>query len=397
MRASQEQIDNVNDRLVSGQGSIGYRNIGKKADGSKRESPYLWYSFYRNGKQVQINSRTNDPEEAYKQLLDARGQTQRGVSVLPGEAQRLTYEHLRDIYTEARGIKPDQLKSLDPFFEGMKATAITHATIDKYIAKGREKKLSDPTIRRHLVVLRAIFNEAKNRKMISADQVPYFNMPEDSLGAAKYIDVPTFLKIHGHLPKGETRQATKGGPKSDANLQPLFMFLYGTACRLGVAAEIPWAWVDKDCTMITIPVGVTKNDEALTLSLKGRFLAPVREWMQKQSRVTSKSVFESTNHRTEWAKACAAAGFGTITKQAESKRNGTKRSRTGFRIHDCRASAAVNLLDAGVPENIVMRLGGWKTRDMLDRYAKLTSERAHAAMETSGDYIQNLADKASTK
>jgi hypothetical protein len=29
---------------------------------------------------------------------------------------------------------------------------------------------------------------------------------------------------------------------------------------------------------------------------------------------------------------------------------------------------------------------------MLDRYAKLTTSRAHTAMETSGEYIQRLAD-----
>jgi integrase len=388
MKATSEQIDNTNARLVKGQGCIGYRNIGKKSDGSKRESPYLWCSFYRDGKQVQINSKTNDPEEAYKLLLEARGATDRGVSVLPSEAARLTYEQLRDVYAEARSSDPGSFRNLDPFFKGMKATGITHATVDKYIAS-RRKKVVDPTIRRELVVLRAIFNEAKRRKMLSSDQVPYFNMPKDSLGAAKYIDVPTFLKIREYLPNGETRQAEKGGPKSDANLQPLFTFLYGTACRLGVASTIPWAWVDKDCTTIAIPEGVTKNDEALTLSLKGKFLAPVREWMQKQCRVPNRPVFDSTSHRTEWARACAKAGFGIMTKR--------NRNPTGFRIHDCRASAAVNLLDARVPENIVMRIGGWKTRDMLDRYAKLTTSRAHEAMETSGDYIQNLADKAAAK
>jgi hypothetical protein len=155
-----------------------------------------------------------------------------------------------------------------------------------------------------------------------------------------------------------------------------------------VAEIIPWAWVDKDCTMISIPVGVTKNDEALILPLSGGFFAPVREWMQKQFRVAGKPVFDSTNHRREWAKACAKAGFGTYTDE---------RKRTGFRIHDCRASAAVNLLDSGVAENIVMRIGGWKTRGMLDRYAKLTSSRAHTAMQTSGDYIQKLADKAAAQ
>ncbi len=99
-------------------------------------------------------------------------------------------------------------------------------------------------------------------------------------GAAKYIDVPTFLKIRNHLPNGENRGAAKGGPTSETNLQPFFTFLYGSACRLGVAESIPRSWVDKDCTMITIPEGVTKNGEPLTLSLRGKFFTPVREWMQ---------------------------------------------------------------------------------------------------------------------
>jgi site-specific recombinase XerD len=391
-KATAQQIDAINSRLVKGQGSIGYRNIGKNSDGSRRESPYLWYSFYRNGKQVQVNAKTNNPEEAYKQLLDARGATDRGISVLPSEAARLTYTHLRDKYLESRGIvskedEPCQFKNLDPYFTGMKATTISHDTIDKYIRKRRKQEAADPTIRRELVVLRAMFNEAKNRKMISSDQVPYFNMPDDSKGAAQYIDPATFNKIREQLPNGEPRQAAKGGPKSTANLQPFFTFLYGTSCRLGVAESIPWAWVSKDFTAITIPTGVTKNREALAISLKGAFLAPVREWMSKQFRKADKAVFDTTNYRPEWAKACAAAGVGTMTG----------RKRTGVRIHDCRASAAINLLDAGVPENIVMQIGGWKNRKMLDRYAKLTPGRAHAAMEAAGNYVQKLADQASAQ
>lgn len=375
------QLSNVNGRLAKGEGWIGYRGSGTK---------FLYFAFYRNGKQVFVNTKSNDPEEAYRQLLEARGATERGISVLPTEAARLTYEHLRDKYIEATGSKRRyELNHLDSFFHGRKALAITHDTVDKYITHRRNTKyhgrnIEDPTIKRELTVLRAIFNEAKNRKMISADQVPYFNMPKDSKGVAQYIDPSTFLAIRDRLPNGKNRGSVKGGPTSETNLQPFFMFLYATACRLGVAQTIPWAWVNKDFTAITIPPGVTKNDEALTLSLKGAFLAPVRTWMATQFRNDKSPVFDSTNFRPEWAKACAAAGFGTFDKV-------TKR-RTGFRIHDCRASAAINLLDAGAPENIVLRIGGWKTRAMLDRYAKLTAGRAHAAMEASGDYIQKLAE-----
>jgi integrase len=41
----------------------------------------------------------------------------------------------------------------------------------------------------------------------------------------------------------------------------------------------------------------------------------------------------------------------------------------GFLFHDLRRSAARTLRRAGVDEQTIMRLGGWKTRSMFSRYA----------------------------
>jgi integrase len=40
----------------------------------------------------------------------------------------------------------------------------------------------------------------------------------------------------------------------------------------------------------------------------------------------------------------------------------------GLRFHDLRRSVARNLQRAGVPESVIMRLAGWKTRAMFTRY-----------------------------
>jgi len=37
-------------------------------------------------------------------------------------------------------------------------------------------------------------------------------------------------------------------------------------------------------------------------------------------------------------------------------------------MHDLRRSGARPLIRAGVPEDVVLKLGGWRTRSMLTRY-----------------------------
>jgi hypothetical protein len=43
-------------------------------------------------------------------------------------------------------------------------------------------------------------------------------------------------------------------------------------------------------------------------------------------------------------------------------------------VHDLLRSAARNAIRSGVPEQVVMDLGGWRTRSILARY-NVTSER----------------------
>ena len=76
-------------------------------------------------------------------------------------------------------------------------------------------------------------------------------------------------------------------------------------------------------------------------------------------------VFDGTNLRKEWVKACAAAGLGKLT-EVEGRPYDPIYS--GLTLHDLRRSAVRNLVNAGVPERVAMSISGHKTRSVLDRY-----------------------------
>ena len=56
---------------------------------------------------------------------------------------------------------------------------------------------------------------------------------------------------------------------------------------------------------------------------------------------------------------------------------------------DLRRTGARNLVRAGVPERVVMRIGGWKTRSVFDRY-NVVSERD--LLESAGKLEKHLAE-----
>src|SRR5713101_4250049 len=134
----------------------------------------------------------------------------------------------------------------------MRVLDISTDTLRRYSESRRKAGVADPTIRRELVTLRSMMNQARKEQKIRLADIPHFPMPQDSKPRKGFVNPDVFAKLLATLPE---------------HLRPLIKFLYYTGCRKGAALQITWSMVSADATEIELPGEITKNGEPLTLPL----------------------------------------------------------------------------------------------------------------------------------
>jgi len=165
-----------------------------------------------------------------------------------------------------------------------------------------------------------------------------------------FLPLEKFDELLGHLP---------------LNLKPLITLLYYCGVRVGEALQIEWTQVDLAGGLIRLESEQTKNSDARTVPLPNVLIR-----MLEQCEGRTGQVFDATNLRKEWQRACSACGLGTLT-EVEGKRDPRY---AGLIVHDLRRSTIRNLMKAGVNEKVAMAISGHKTRSVFDRYHIVDTE-----------------------
>jgi integrase len=299
--------------------------------------------------------KTFDTErQAAQHLAKVQAEIGAGVYVAP-DYKRTTFEHMAEMLTNDYKVNgrrsldrvEDAIEHLRSRFRGTRAVAITRDTIDKYIAGRLDADKAKPgTVQKELAALKRMFTLAIEARKLTLAQRPAFPKLEVN-------NVRT-----GFVAEAELRALLA---EFNDRVRPVVEFLYVTGWRKSEALGLTWDRVDEEGRVVRLDVGTTKNNGGRVFPF-----TPALETLLKAQRRYTETVAKHTGQiitfvfhregkpirdfRGAWDKACERVGLGALIP------------------HDLRRSAVRNLVRAGVPEQIAMRLTGHKTRDIFDRY-----------------------------
>ena len=125
--------------------------------------------------------------------------------------------------------------------------------------------------------------------------------------------------------------------------------------RLSELLNLKVGQVDVTARTIRLEPGTTKNKDGREVSMTTTIHKLLTQSVAGRS--ANNSVFIRPDgkpvrgFRETWANACKAVGVPSPL------------------FHDLRRTAARNLRRAGIAEGVIMKIGGWRTRSVFERYA----------------------------
>jgi integrase len=229
------------------------------------------------------------------------------------------------------------LSNLEKFFAAYRAADITPKALRMYIEQ--RTGVSNGTIRYELAALRRGFRLEIEDGTLAV--MPRFKLPEPAAARSGFFTEGELAAVLLELP---------------ADVRDLVRFLHITGWRRNEGRLLTWSEVDRDAGTVRLNAVRSKNGKsrvvpfALVPALKALIDA---RWEARDGLY----VFQRDGQ---------PIGVGAVRSAWQ---RATKRADVAGRlVHDLRRSAARDFRRAGVSEGAIMRLCGWETRSMFDRY-----------------------------
>jgi len=317
----------------------------------RRDSRYWWVDVVLpNGRRVRESAGTEDRTEAEALLArlkaDAYQEAKFGIKPKhPWKEAVVRYVALKANLRSAADVKRT-FRKLDPYLGNLYLEDITGDVIYQVIQGELNKGNMPATVNRYLCVVRALLRMARDEwQWITS--FPKIRMLDGEVERDRW------------LTREEADRLLMVCPP---HLAALVRFALATGCRAGEIKGLEWSRVD--LARRTAWLNQTKNGTPRGVPLNGDAVAVLEGQLGNHERFCftyqGKPIrWEMTNNA--WHTALRKAGI------------------TDFRFHDLRHTWASWHRQVGTSCDELKDLGGWKSRVMVDRYAKYATEHLAVA------------------
>jgi integrase len=377
-------------------------------------SPFWWVSYYhhrkeqrevakrvRTGEKLEATDKNRHEAERWlkHRLGEIAAEQHGGPAFVGARSERVTVAELLDSlgadYRTRGKWNPKVASNVKPvreYFGTWRAVDITRDTVTAYIVELKDEGYSNATINRRTQLLGQAFNLAHEDKKVT--EVP---------------KIPHLSEVN-NVRQGFFEHAEDVISRLPEYLQDFARFGYLTGWRKGSIQSLRWDDVDDD--VIYVRAENVKTRKADTMPLEGelrdiisrRRAAAVLHDDNGNARF-AEYVFHHNGEpigdfRKAWATACCAAGVGkkvcadcggdvqplsepsNLLRCPQCEKNWSRENLryTGRLFYDFRRTAARDMIRAGTPQVVAMKITGHHTGAMFQRYAIVNEDQKRQAL-----------------
>lgn len=234
------------------------------------------------------------------------------------------------------------LRKLDPYLAGKRLRDIHMDTLWPFIHDRRDRdRVANATINRALEVVRRILHLARD-EWHWLERFPRLRTLKEPKRRIRFLTHEEADRSLAALPD---------------HLQPVVRFALATGCRMGEILALTWSRVDLERRVAWLDPGTTKNGEGRGIPLNREAVLALRTVRGTHPRRCFTYEGRPMDRvGSAWKRALARAEI------------------TDFRFHDLRHTWASWHVMHGTSLQELMELGGWKSYEMVLRYAHLAPE-----------------------
>ncbi len=318
----------------------------------RKDSPYWWVKIVLpDGRRVSQSTRLTALKDAEEYLIRLKADAVEALRTgIPAEHnwQEAVLRYLEDnVDKPSLRDDKDHLARLDPYLRDKRLVDINMEALRPFVRQRKQVDgVANATVNRALEIVRRILYLARDDWEWVA-RIPKIRMLKEPKRRVRFLKAEEADRLLEELP---------------GHLVPVVRFALATGCRMREILQMEWDRVDFDRRVAWLDPGTTKNGDGRGLPLNRDAMLALRAVDSQHQRWC----FTYQGQRMEavgsaWKRALRRAGI------------------ENFRFHDLRHTWASWHVMAGTGLQELMELGGWKSYEMVLRYAHLAPEHLSSA------------------